>query len=207
MANGLVGAVVALVKGLVLAAVVLMVISAFLGPETPFFKESATWPYMRRLSVQIREWVPADLRQALEYKSGLLPDDLPLLPPADGKDSPWKPALPAPDPAGFAGLARQSGKLIMPETNERRWRVCAGYWTGCWTRTPVVPGTQADHGHPAPLLMEDLRAARTPSNRMTPPASARKWATASSTSSSWPGSTKGGACFEIDDAMKDRRDR
>jgi len=100
VANGLLGAVVALVKGLVLAAVVLMVISAFLGPETPFFKESATWPYMRRLSVQIREWVPADLRQALEYKSGLLPDELPLLPPADGKDSPWKPALPAPDPAG-----------------------------------------------------------------------------------------------------------
>ena len=97
--NGLLGAVVALVKGIVLASVMLMVTTAFIHPDTPFFKDSLTWPYMRLVSGKIREYVPVELKNALENKAALFSDNLksvlPELPSTDDEEPPpWKPALP-----------------------------------------------------------------------------------------------------------------
>lgn len=103
--NGLLGAAVALVKGIVLASVVLMATTAFIHPDTPFFKDSLTWPYMRLVSNTIKEYIPVELKKALESKAALAPDNLksilPKLPSTDDEDTPpWKPALPESSESG-----------------------------------------------------------------------------------------------------------
>lgn len=95
VANGLLGAMVGLIKAMALAAVVLMVTTAFIRPDTPFFQESVTWPYISFVSNSLREMVPPDLKKVLENKTSLIPDGLkdklPELPKLDDKKPPdWK---------------------------------------------------------------------------------------------------------------------
>ncbi|MBF0529543.1 MAG: CvpA family protein [Deltaproteobacteria bacterium] len=85
LANGLLGAGIGLGKGLVLAAVVLMATASFIRPDTPFFKDSLSWPYMRNLSDSVKEMVPPDLRKSLENKVDAFPETLkPKLPDLSG---------------------------------------------------------------------------------------------------------------------------
>ncbi len=96
VANGLLGAAIGILKGAALACVVLMVVTAFIREDTPFFRDSITWPYLRYATNTIKEIVPADLKQSLEAN---LPEKLqpmvPDLPQGESLDPPpWKPALP-----------------------------------------------------------------------------------------------------------------
>ncbi|MBF0529545.1 MAG: CvpA family protein [Deltaproteobacteria bacterium] len=68
VANGLLGAGIALGKGLFLAAVVLMAMTVFVQPDSPLFKDSLSWPYMKNLSDGVKEMVPPGLKISLENK-------------------------------------------------------------------------------------------------------------------------------------------
>ncbi|MEW6266635.1 MAG: CvpA family protein [Thermodesulfobacteriota bacterium] len=102
--NGLLGAVIGVGRGLVLLAVVVMAVPAFLRSETTIFKESQSWPYIRALSESFKEFVPADLKKSFEARPEILPEGLkPKLPdlPADGggQPGPWKPVPGSSQPA------------------------------------------------------------------------------------------------------------
>jgi membrane protein required for colicin V production len=106
--NGLLGAVVGTAKAIILTAVLLMVVTAFIRPDTPFFKESLVWPYLKFISNSVKEFVSPDLKEALDKKSKLLPgklpeelkERLPDLPDIEGTTAPpWKPAVPSKDAA------------------------------------------------------------------------------------------------------------
>lgn len=113
--NGLLGAVVGLLKGIVLAAVILMVVTAFVRSDTPFFKDSLTWPYLQIIANSLKEIAPADLKKAIENKPEFRPEDmtpnLPGLPPLGGdnaEEPPWKPAKPKsgePAPPAWPGTS------------------------------------------------------------------------------------------------------
>lgn len=99
VASGLLGATIGLGKGLALSAVVLMATASFIRPDTPFFKDSLSWPYMRNISDGIKEMVPPDLKKSLESKIETLPEPLkpklPDLSPGTKTDpAPWKPVTP-----------------------------------------------------------------------------------------------------------------
>ena len=94
--NAILGALVALLKGLVLSAVVLMTSSTFVGPDSSFYQKSMAWPYLKYLTNSIRELTPPELKEAMKHKVEQLPDSLkpgaPSLP--DGTDEeppPWQP--------------------------------------------------------------------------------------------------------------------
>jgi len=100
--NGLLGALVALIKGVLMAAVVLMVATTFIRPDTPLFNDSAAWPYLKMVARTVKEFVPQELQQALENKSGLIPgnikDILPEGRSPNQKEIPeWKPVKPESD--------------------------------------------------------------------------------------------------------------
>lgn len=91
VANSLAGAALATAKGLVISAVVLMAATAFITPDSKFFKESASWPYMRTFSQKLKEYVPDDLQKALKDKTNILPPGLKpgtTTPPKDGAAPP-----------------------------------------------------------------------------------------------------------------------
>lgn len=98
VANGLMGAVIGLIKGIVLAAVVLMATTAFIRPNTPFFKDSITWPYMKAVTESLKEMVPPELKESLEQKAELLTDavkpKLPDITGGDDQEAPWKKVSP-----------------------------------------------------------------------------------------------------------------
>ena len=94
--NASLGAVVALLKGIVLSAVVLMTATTFVGPDSSFFQKSVSWPYLKYLTNSIRELTPPELKEAMEHKVEQLPDSLkpavPSLPEGTGEEPPpWKP--------------------------------------------------------------------------------------------------------------------
>ncbi|MFH1139416.1 MAG: CvpA family protein [Pseudomonadota bacterium] len=81
VANGLWGAGIGLLKGLVLSAVLLMIATGFIKPENNFFKNSVSWPYLKYVSNGLKTMVPQDLRESLEKKAEMLPDKLkPMVP-------------------------------------------------------------------------------------------------------------------------------
>ncbi|MBU2550810.1 MAG: CvpA family protein [Proteobacteria bacterium] len=100
--NGLLGAAVGLLKAVALSAIVLMVATAFIRPETPFFQDSLAWPYIRYISNSLREMLPQNLKDVLDKKPSLLPEqikdklpDLPALPKPDSNaPADWKPIQP-----------------------------------------------------------------------------------------------------------------
>ena len=116
VANGLLGAVIGLVKGVVLAAVVLMATTAFIRADTPFFKDSVSWPYLRVVSDSLAENLPDKLKESLKYKANQLPEslkikvpDLPVPKEGDEKAPPWKKVEPDSDapPPAWPGAADQ----------------------------------------------------------------------------------------------------
>ena len=105
--DGLLGAVVALLKGLVLACVVLMVATSFVREDSSFYSRSVSWPYLKNIAVTLKKWAPDDLRSALDYRPSLVPEDLQDLvpdqapettPPSD-QPAPWQPVGPESDDA------------------------------------------------------------------------------------------------------------
>jgi membrane protein required for colicin V production len=95
--NAVLGGLVALLKGLVLASVVLMTSTTFVGPDSSFFQKSLAWPYLKYLTNSIRELTPPELKEAMKHKVEQLPEGLkpavPSLPEgADQEPPPWKPA-------------------------------------------------------------------------------------------------------------------
>lgn len=109
--SGLIGACVGVGKGVVLAAVILMAATVFIRQDTPFFKDSLTWPYMKGIVESVRDMTPQSLKDALAERRREIPASLkPKLPdlteqdesseapswlPVPGKGTP-APAAPAP---------------------------------------------------------------------------------------------------------------
>jgi membrane protein required for colicin V production len=100
--NGILGALTAAVKGLLLCGVVLMGITAFISQDSPFFSQSAAWPYMKGFSLGLKELVPQELKTAIENKKRTLTQQIkPAVPNLSDKmdePPPWKP-VPQPLPA------------------------------------------------------------------------------------------------------------
>lgn len=100
LTEGLLGAGIGLIKAVALSAIVLMVLTAFIRIDRPFFEESLAWPSLRYLSDNLRGMVPSDLENILENKPLQVPKGLkkklPKLPRLDeGKQHDWKPVAPA----------------------------------------------------------------------------------------------------------------
>ncbi|MEW5724474.1 MAG: CvpA family protein [Thermodesulfobacteriota bacterium] len=105
VSNGIFGAVIGLVKGVVLSAIILMATTAFIRPDASFFKDSATWPYMRELTESFRKMVPEDLQQALANPVEKLPAEV-------------KPEIPGPGPEELDEKEPPPWKMVTPEAGE-----------------------------------------------------------------------------------------
>ena len=92
--DGLLGAFIAFCKGVALTSVVLMATTAFISPESSFYQESRTWPYLQLISERLKATIPPSLREALEYKIDIIK---PLVEGATGEDRPMTPKDDAPD--------------------------------------------------------------------------------------------------------------
>ena len=111
MANGLLGAVVGVAKGIVLSAVVLMTATTFIHTDNTFFKDSKSWPYLRHVSESLKEVTPKELQEAFQHKSDrqstwqekldtLLPEQDQSGDqggPQTEEPAPWKPVAPSND--------------------------------------------------------------------------------------------------------------
>ena len=96
--NSILGGLVALCKGLILAALVLMTTTAFISPDSQLFTGSRSWPYLRFLAESLKQWIPSDLKQSVEYKLERLPADLkPITPGLTGDEDQQVPAWKALD--------------------------------------------------------------------------------------------------------------
>jgi membrane protein required for colicin V production len=98
-ANSMLGALVAIIKGVLLSAVVLMVATSFISQDSTFFQDSVSWPYLRYMTESFKNMVPEDLKKAIENRKDEMPDQLkPFVPDLSGggaqEPPPWKPAIP-----------------------------------------------------------------------------------------------------------------
>ena len=96
--DGFLGAILGVIKGGLLSAVILMGATAFINQDSSFYKDSKAWPYMRIVTNSLREMIPEELQKAFNHK---LETITPGPPPADlGAPStpettpPWKPVDP-----------------------------------------------------------------------------------------------------------------
>jgi membrane protein required for colicin V production len=127
VANGLLGALIVQAKGLILSSVILMASSAFIRADTPFYKDSKAWPYIKNFSEALRELTPKELQDAFHYKPSLLPDSLKPSTPggadqgqteqddqAAPETSPWKPGSPKPTTPSSPAWPSSSGSSGAP---------------------------------------------------------------------------------------------
>lgn len=104
VANGLLGAVIGVAKGVALACVVLMAATVFIRQDTSFFKDSVSWPYLETFTENLKTLIPEDLKASFEEKAILLPEtikqDIPDISDAySDQPAPWKPIQPELDAA------------------------------------------------------------------------------------------------------------
>jgi membrane protein required for colicin V production len=112
--NSLMGAVLALAKGVVLCAVILLAVTAFIREDTSFFQKSAAWPYFKPITESINHYIPEDLQKALKEETKQLPEVVKPTKPQLGEDPekpvPWKPVAPEsaePPPPAWPGSSEQ----------------------------------------------------------------------------------------------------
>ena len=112
--NSLMGAVLALAKGVVLCAVILLAVTAFIREDTTFFQKSAAWPFFKPITESLNNYIPADLQKALKEETKELPQAIKAMEPKLGTDpqkpAPWKPVAPessAPPPPSWPGSSEQ----------------------------------------------------------------------------------------------------
>lgn len=66
--SAILGAALGPVKGVLVCAVLMVGVQAFIKPDESFFTKSQLWPRLQPITQQAQAWLPKDLRQAMEAK-------------------------------------------------------------------------------------------------------------------------------------------
>jgi membrane protein required for colicin V production len=67
--SGLLGAVVGVIKGILVCGILMSGAQVFLKPNEPFFTTSQFWPYLKPVTAQAMAWMPEGLQRALTAKA------------------------------------------------------------------------------------------------------------------------------------------
>ncbi|MDR2724489.1 MAG: CvpA family protein [Candidatus Adiutrix sp.] len=67
--SGLLGAVVGMIKGILVCGILMSGAQVFLKPGEPFFATSQLWPYLKPVTAQALAWMPEGLHRALTAKA------------------------------------------------------------------------------------------------------------------------------------------
>ncbi|MDR2935378.1 MAG: CvpA family protein [Candidatus Adiutrix sp.] len=108
LASGLLGAVVGVVKGILVCGILMSGAQVFMRPGEPFFTTSRIWPYLRPVTIQAMAWMPEGLQRTLHAKAAADPR------PGKGRPAPAAASLEAVDWKNIQDIIRNSPESILP---------------------------------------------------------------------------------------------
>jgi hypothetical protein len=73
LASGLLGAVVGVIKGVLVCGILMSGAQVFMKPGEPFFTTSKIWPFLRPVTAQAVAWMPEGLQRTLSAKASADP--------------------------------------------------------------------------------------------------------------------------------------
>jgi hypothetical protein len=107
--SGLLGAVVGVIKGILVCGILMSGAQVFLKPGEPFFTTSQFWPYLKPVTAQAMAWMPEGLQRALTAKA--VPEPLSG---AAGRPEPAPVPLDAVDWKNIQDILKNNPEAILP---------------------------------------------------------------------------------------------
>jgi len=163
LASGLLGAVVGVIKGVLVCGVLMSGAQVFMKPGEPFFTTSKIWPYLKPVTAQAMAWMPEGLQHTLTAKAAADPRPGKGRPEAAPAASPESLPLEAADWKNIQDIIKNSPETILPSWRNKLQNLSGGEALGpedikrfisdhrdLFSQAPLPPGQRPVGGGPPP---------------------------------------------------------
>jgi len=163
LASGLLGAVVGVIKGLLVCGILMSGAQVFMKPGEPFFTTSKIWPYLRPVTAQAMAWMPEGLQHTLTAKAAADPRPGKGRPGAAPAASPEILPLEAADWKNIQDIIKNSPETILPAWRNKIQNLSGGEALNTedikrfisdhpylFSQAPLPPGQRPAGGGPPP---------------------------------------------------------